>query len=73
MQVGSWVQGGGHTFKLKMVMTLFLKYLTGNIFALIQSHVSMIRMCNKIKVKASLFQKYLLWLVLQQKLAAKTL
>ena len=47
MQVGSWVKGG-HTIKLKMVMTLFLKYLTGNKFALI--HVSMIRMCNKVKL-----------------------
>ena len=63
--------GGEHTFKFEMVMTLFLKYLTGNKFALI--HVSMIRMCNKIKRKASLFQIYLLWLVLRQKLAAKTL
>ena len=54
-----------------MVMNLFLKYLTGNKFALI--NVSMIRMCNKIKIKASLFQKYLLRLVLRQKLAAKTL
>ena len=25
--------GGGHTSKLKMVMTLFFKYLTGNKFA----------------------------------------
>ena len=53
MRVGSWVQGGGHTFKLKMAMTLFLKYLTGNKFALI--HFSMIRMCNKIKIKDSLW------------------
>ena len=63
--------GGEHTFKLKMLMTLFLKYLTANKFALI--HVSMIRMCNTIKIKASLFQKYPLWLVLRQKLVAKTL
>ena len=72
MQVGRRVQGrGGTYFKMKMVMTVFLKYLTGKKFALI--HVSMIRMRNKIKIKASLFQKYLLWLVLRQKLAAKTL
>ena len=43
--------GGGHTSKLKMVMTLFFKYLTGNEFALI--HISMIRMCIKIKIKAT--------------------
>ena len=65
-----WEAGsrGGHTFKLKMAMTLFLKYLTGNKFALI--YVSMIRMCNKIKIKARLFQKHILWLVLQQILAS---
>ena len=56
MLVGSWVQGGGgggeHISKLKMVITLFsFKYLTGNKFALID--ISMIRMCNKIKIKAS--------------------
>ena len=43
--------GGEHTSKLKMVMTLFFKYLTGNKFALID--ISMICMCNKIKIKAS--------------------
>ena len=43
--------GGGHTSKLKLVMTLFFKYLTGSTFALID--ISMIRMCNKIKIKAS--------------------
>ena len=56
MLVESWVHGGGggggeHTSKLKMVMTLFLKYLTGNKFALIYIHL--IRMRNKIKIKAS--------------------
>ena len=52
MEVGSWVQGGGggeHTSKLKMVMTLFFKYLNGNKFALID--ISMILMRNKIKSK----------------------
>ena len=44
--MGSWVQGGEHTSKLKMVMTLFFKYLTGNKFVLLD--ISMIRMCNKI-------------------------
>ena len=44
-------RGGGHTSKLKMVMTLFFKYLTGNKFAFID--ICMIRMCNKIKIKAS--------------------
>ena len=43
--------GGEHTSKLKMVMTLFSKYLTGNKFALID--ICMICMCNKIKIKAS--------------------
>ena len=42
--------GGGQTLKLKLMMTLFFKVLTGNKFALIQ--VSMMRMCNKIKTKA---------------------
>ena len=37
------------------------KFLTRNKFALI--HVSIIRMCNKIKSKASIFQQYLLCLV----------
>ena len=41
--------GGEHTSKLKMVMTLYFKYLTGSKFALID--ISMIRMCNKIKSK----------------------
>ena len=48
--MGSWVQGGGNIpQKLKMVMTLFFKYLTRNKFALID--ICMIRMCNKIKSK----------------------
>ena len=55
-----------------MVMTLFFKYLTGNKFALID--ISMIRMCNKIKkIKASQLQQDLLWMVLWQKVAAKTI
>ena len=46
-----WEAGsiGEHTSKLKMVMTLFFKYLTGNKFALID--ITMIRMRNKIKSK----------------------
>ena len=36
------------------------KVLTGNKFALI--HVSIIRICNKIKTEASLFQQYILCL-----------
>ena len=63
--------GGGHTSKLKMVMTLFFKYLTGNKFELID--ISMIRMCNKIKIKASWLQQYLLWMVLCQKVVAETI
>ena len=37
----------GHTLKLKLVMTQFFLFLTGNTIALI--HVSMMRLCNKIK------------------------
>ena len=48
---GKLCLGGEHTQKLKMVMTLFFKYLTRNKFALID--ISMVRMCNKIKIKAS--------------------
>ena len=47
--MGSWVHGGEHTSKLKMVMTLFFKYLTGNKFVLID--ISMKRMRNKITSK----------------------
>ena len=39
--------GGEHTLILKMVMTLFLYFLTGNKFAL--KHVSLMHMCNKTK------------------------
>ena len=62
---------GEHTSKLKMVITLFFKYLTENKFALID--ISMIRMCNKMKTKASKLQQYILWMVLWQKVAAKTI
>ena len=55
----------------KMMMTHIFQYLTGNNFALI--HVSMTRMRNKIKTKASLFKQYLLCLVLYRKVAAKTI
>ena len=65
--MGSWFKGGGHTSKLKMVINLFLTLLTKN--ALI--HVSMIRMCNKVKTKASILQQYLLCLVVYQKVATK--
>ena len=47
LEAGS--RGGGHTSKLKMVMTLFFKYLTGNKFALID--IFMIRVRDKIKSK----------------------
>ena len=40
-------------------------------FALI--HVSMIRMCNKVKTKASILQQYLLCLVAYQIFATKTI
>ena len=70
-EAGSRGGGVGHTLILKMVMTLFLKFLTGNKFTLIQ--VSMVRMCNKIKTKTSLFQQYPLCLGLWQKVAAKTI
>ena len=59
---------GGHTFILKMIMTLFLYCLTG--FAL--KHVSLMHMCNKTRTKACLFQQYILCLVLLQIIAAKT-
>ena len=58
---GKLGQGGDHTSKLKIVIKLFFKFLTRNKFALI--HVSIICMCNKIKSKASIFQQYLLCLV----------
>ena len=54
--------GGEHTLILKMVMTLFLYFLTGNKFAL--KHVSLMYMCNRTKTKAGLFQQYILCLVL---------
>ena len=63
--------GGEHTSKLKMVINLFLLLLTENKFALI--HASMIRMCNKVKTKASILQQYLLCLVVYQKIATKTI
>ena len=63
--------GGEHTSKLKMVINLFLLLLTENKFAL--KHVSMIHMCNKVKTKASIFQQYLLCLVVYQQIATKTI
>ena len=54
-----------------MVINLFLQLLTENKFALI--HASMIRMCNKVKTKASILQQYLLCLVVYQKIATKTI
>ena len=62
---------GEHTSKLKMVINLFLYVLTENKFALI--HVSKIRMCNKVKTKASILQQYLLCLNVYQKIATKTI
>ena len=72
-QICKWEAGsrGEHTSKLKMVINLFLSFLTENKFALI--HVSMIRMCNKVNTKASIFQQYLLCLVVYQKNATKTI
>ena len=70
MQVGSWVQGGTY-IKIENGDDHIFKYLTENEFVLI--HVSVIRMCSKIKIKASLSKRYLLWLVLWKKLAAKTI
>ena len=54
-----------------MVINLFLYLLTVNKFALI--HVSMIRMCYKVKTEASILQQYLLCSVLYQKSATKTI
>ena len=68
--MGSWFKGG-HTSKLKMVIKLFLLFLTGNKFALI--HVSMIRMCNKLKTKASKLQQYLLCLIVYQIIETETI
>ena len=49
------VQGGGGTyFEIKNGDDPFLYFLTGNEFAL--KRASMMRMCNNIKTKASLFQ-----------------
>ena len=59
---GKLVKGG---------VNLFLQLLTENKFALI--HVSMIRMCNKVKTKASILQQYLLCLVVYQNIATKTI
>ena len=68
MQVGSYVHGG-HNSKLKIMMTLFFFFLTGNKFALI--HVAMMRMCNEIKTKASnLFHRYFLCLFYSKGLSA---
>ena len=53
---------GEHTLILKMVMTQFFLFWTGNKFAL--KHVSLMHMCNKTKTKAGLFQQYILCLVL---------
>ena len=54
--------GGGTYFKIKNGdQPIFFKFLTRNKFALI--HVSIIRMDNKIKGNANIFQQYLLCLV----------
>ena len=53
MLLGSWVQGGTY-FKIENGDDpIFLIFFTGNKFALI--HDSMMRMCNKMTTKASLF------------------
>ena len=51
MLVGSLVQGGGTYLKIENGNDPSFKYLIGSKFALID--ISMIRMCNKIKIKAS--------------------
>ena len=72
IHVSKWEAGsrGEHTSKWKMLINLFLYLFTVNKFALI--HVSMIRMCNKVKTKASILQQYLLCLVVYQKIETKT-
>ena len=65
-------RGRGHTSKFKMVIDLFFYFFfTGTKFALI--HVSIIRLCNKIKSKASIFQQYFLCLVVKKTVATKTI
>ena len=51
---------GENTSKLKMAINLFFKFFTGNKFALI--HVSMIRMCYKIKTKVYFYNTSCAWL-----------
>ena len=51
-------EAGGTYFNIENGDDPIFKFLTGNKFALIQ--VSMLRMCNKLKTKTSLFQQYLL-------------
>ena len=43
------------------------------LFGCLSVHVSMIRMCNKVKTKASILQQYLFCLVVYQKNATKTI
>ena len=64
--MGSWVKGGTY-FKTENSNQPIFLFLTGLKFALI--HVYIIRMCNKIKSKASILQQYLLCLVVQQTVA----
>ena len=51
LKVRSWVQGGGTYLKIENGGDPIFKHLTGNKLAVID--ISMTRMCNKIKIKAS--------------------
>ena len=66
--MGSWFKGGTY-FKIKNGDQPTSLIIGRNTFALI--HVSMIRVCNKVKTKASILQQYLLCLVVYQKIATK--
>ena len=69
--MGSWFKGGGGEtyFKIENGDQPISLIIDQNKFALM--HVSMIRMCNKVKTKASILQQYLLCLVVYQKLQPK--
>ena len=62
---------GGTYFYIKNDDDPISVILTRNKFAL--KHVSLMHMCNNTKTKAGLFQQYILFLVLLQKIVAKTI
>ena len=68
-----WEAGsrGGTYFKIENGDQLISLIIDQNKFALI--HVALIRMCNKVKTKASILQQYLLCLVVYQRISIKTI